>query len=144
MIIPDTHLLLYAEVSTFPAHSAARAWWEDVLSGTEEIGLAAVAFFGFIRLLTNPRIFSPAIDVDTAVRRVEAWLSIPHVRMLVPGPTHLEIAFRLLRNAGTGANLTTDVQLAAFALENNATLYSNDADFGRFGGLQVTNPLEDD
>lgn len=143
MIIPDTNLLLYAEVSSFPAHAVARSWWEDCLNGSEEVGLAPVAFFGFLRLVTNPRIFSPAIDIDVAVRRVEAWLAFAHVRVLVPGPRHLEIAFRLLRAAGTAANLTTDVQLAAFALENNATLCSNDADFARFSGLTLLNPLDE-
>jgi toxin-antitoxin system PIN domain toxin len=143
VIVPDTNILLYAEVSSFPGHAVARTWWERALSGTEAVGLAPVAFFGFLRLVTNPRIFSPAIDVDIAIRRVETWLAFPHVRVLVPGPRHLEIAFRLLRAAGTGANLTTDVQLAAFALENNATLCSNDADFGRFSGLSLENPLEE-
>lgn len=141
MIIPDTNLLVYAELSSFPAHGAARSWWQSVLGGTEEVGLPSVVFFGFLRLVTNPRIFSPAIDVDVAVTRVEAWLAFPHVRVLVPGPRHLEIAFRMLRAAGTAANLTTDAQLAAFAIENNATLCSNDADFARFSGLTLVNPL---
>ena len=64
-------------------------------------------------LSTNPRVFKEPMDVGAAIDRVEAWLSIPSVRLLVPGPRHLEIAFSLLRQLGTAANLTTDVQLAA-------------------------------
>jgi predicted nucleic acid-binding protein len=42
---------------------------------------------------------------------------------------------------GTGCNLTTDVQLAALALEYDADVYSNDTDFARFPGLRWVNPL---
>jgi uncharacterized protein len=35
----------------------------------------------------------------------------------------------------------TDAHLAALAIEHNATLYSNDSDFGRFSGLKWVNPL---
>ncbi len=141
MIIPDVNLLLYAEIAAFPEHPAARRWWENLLDGNDEVGIVAVAMFGFIRLATNPRVFSPPLAVEDALDRVEKWLSRPQVRVVVPGPRHIEIAFRLLRSLGTAANLTTDTQLAASAIENGATLCSNDSDFGRFAGLSWTNPL---
>lgn len=141
MMVPDINLLLYAEIAAFPEHVASRGWWEATLNGTEEVGLPPPTVFGFIRISTNPRIFSPPLAVTAAIERVEAWLSRPNVRALVPGPQHLEIAFRLLRTLGSAGNLTTDVQLAAFAIENTATLCSNDTDFGRFAGLAWLNPL---
>lgn len=141
MIIPDVNLLLYAEIAAFPEHAAARAWWEHLLSGRDEVGIVPVALFGFVRIASNPRVFSPPLSVDAALDRVEAWLSRPHVRVVVAGPRHLEIAFRVLRDLGAAGNLTTDAQLAASAIENGATLCSNDTDFGRFPGLSWTNPL---
>jgi uncharacterized protein len=62
--------------------------------------------------------------------------------LLVPGRRHIDIAFDLLKGVGTAGNLTTDVQLAAFALENDAEMFSNDSGFGRFPGLRWTNPLK--
>jgi len=53
----------------------------------------------------------------------------------------LEISFRLLRDLGTAENLTTDVQLAALAIEYQGELHSNDVDFGRFSQLRWINPL---
>ena len=82
-----------------------------------------------------------ARSVEQALGAVETWLSQPHFSCLVPGPRHLEIAFRLLRALGVAANLTTDAQLAAYAIENQAELYSNDVDFGRFAELRWVNPL---
>jgi len=72
---------------------------------------------------------------------VSAWLGQPNVSHLVPGARHTEIAFSLLTEVGTGGNLTTDVQLAALALEYDADMHSNDADFARFPGLRWVNPL---
>ena len=141
MIVPDVNLLLYANITDFKDHAAAKRWWERVVTA-EEVGLTSPAVYGFVRLATNPRIFDPPMSVDDALSRVERWLERTSVHFLLPGPRHLEIAFGLLRNIGTAGNLTTDVQLAAFALEYQAELHSNDSDFARFPGLRWFNPLE--
>jgi toxin-antitoxin system PIN domain toxin len=141
VIVPDVNLLLYAEIDAHPLHAPARRWWEEVLSGERQIGLAPVCLFGFLRLGTNRRVFTEPLPVTDAIGRVEGWLERPNVTTLVPGRAHLEIAFRLLRQLGTGANLTTDVQIAAHAMEVNGEVSSNDGDFGRFEGLRWVNPL---
>ncbi len=38
-------------------------------------------------------------------------------------------------------DLTTDAHLAALALSHDAVLVSSDADFARFRGLRLLNPL---
>jgi toxin-antitoxin system PIN domain toxin len=141
VIIPDVNLLLYAHIAAFPQHAAARKWWEATLSGRTEVGLAAVSVFGFLRIGTNRRVFSPPLSVEEALAIVRGWLARPGVRVLPAGPRHLELAFQQLEQLGTAGNLTTDAQLAALSIEHQATLYSNDADFGRFPGLRWINPL---
>jgi toxin-antitoxin system PIN domain toxin len=141
VIVPDVNLLLYATVSAFPQHKIAHTWWEETINSPAEIGLASPAIFGFIRIATNPRVLSPPLTVDTAMGYVSAWLGQPNAIHLIPGPQHVEIAFGLLQGVGTGGNLTTDVQLAALALEHDADMYSNDTDFARFAGLRWCNPL---
>jgi toxin-antitoxin system PIN domain toxin len=141
VILPDVNLLLYAEIAAFPEHARARRWWEATLSGDEDVGLAAPAVFGFVRLATHPRVFDPPLAVEKALERVERWFERPGVRFVLPGPRHLETAFALLRRLGTAANLTTDVQLAALAIELQGELHSNDTDFGRFPNLRWINPI---
>ena len=141
MIIPDINLLLYAVIDAFSEHPKARKWWERLMNGQRQVGLASPAIFGFIRVSTNPRVFATPLSVDDAVSRVEGWLQRPQVRHLVSGPRHIEIAFRLLRDLGAAADLTTDVQLAAVAIELQGEVHSNDNDFGRFSGLRWINPL---
>ena len=141
MIVPDANILLYAHIDAFGEHARARTWWEDLLNGKTEVGIGAPVLFGFLRIATNRRVLVNPMSVDDALAAVETWLRRRHVRILGPGPRHLEIAFGLLRRLGTAANLTTDVQLAALAIEHQGELHSNDADFGRFPQLRWVNPL---
>ncbi len=141
MIVPDVNLLLYAEIDAFPHHSRARAWWEGVLAGDRQVGLAEAVIFGFVRLSTKAGIFDPPLHVDAALARVEAWLEEPGVHLLRPGPRHLTIAFGLLRRLGTAGNLTTDVQLAAHAIECRGEVHSNDSDFARIPDVRWHDPL---
>jgi uncharacterized protein len=94
-----------------------------------------------VRIATSGRVLVSAMSVTEALDRVRQWLARPNVTFLVPGPRYLEIAFGFLEGVGTGANLTTDIQLAAYAVEQDAELHSNDADFGRFPGLRWVDPL---
>ena len=141
MIVPDVNLLLYAEINAYPLHEAARGWWEDALNGRQPVGLAQVCLFGFLRISTNRRVFTTPLAVEDAILRVQRWLEREPVTLLHAGSRHLETAFRLLEQLGTGGNLTTDVQIAAHAVENNGEVHSNDRDFGRFGGVRWVNPL---
>jgi toxin-antitoxin system PIN domain toxin len=142
VIIPDVNLLLYATITGFPQHERSRAWLEDALSGPALVGLTSPAVFGYIRIATSGRVLTSAMLVEDAVGRVREWLARPNVSFLIPGPKHPEIAFALLERVGTGANLTTDIQLAAYAIEQDAELYSNDTDFGRLPGLRWVDPLK--
>jgi hypothetical protein len=141
VIVPDVNLLLYAEVDAFAQHAAARRWWEALLNGERQVGLAPVSVFGFLRIVTNRRVFERPMAVADAIDRAQGWLDRPNVTLLVPGTEHLAHAFRLLKQLGAAANLTTDVQLAAHAMEHQGEVHSNDGDFGRFEGLRWVNPL---
>ena len=142
MIVPDINLLLYAEVTAFEEHQEARSWWERSINGEDGVGLCAPVIFGFIRISTNRRIFDEPMTAEQAIGRIERWLEQPSVRYLVPGSRHLSIAFELMRQLGTAANLTTDVQIASYAIEYGGEVHSNDTDFHRFTGLKHYNPLK--
>lgn len=141
MMVPDINLLVYAHDTRAALHAPAREWWEKSLSGEEAVGIASPVIFGFLRLTTSPRVFAKPLPVGEALGHVRAWLAQPQAQVLQPGPRHLEIAFRLIEGLGVAANLTTDAQLAALAIEYQATLCSSDCDFARFPGLRWVNPL---
>ena len=106
------------------------------------MGLTSACVFGFLRIGTNRRVFAEPLAVEDAIERVQRWLERPNVTVLLPGGRYLELAFGLLKRLGTGGNLTTDVQIAAHAIEVNGEVHSNDGDFARFEGLRGVNPLE--
>ena len=141
MNVPDVNLLVYAYNSGAPAHARARRWWEDLLNGSEPVGLPWAVACGFVRLMTHPAVLSRPVTPRTAVKHVRTWLDQPLVEVLEPGPRHLEILDRLFAAAGAAGNLTTDAHLAAIAIEHQCELHSNDRDFGRFPGLRWSNPL---
>lgn len=142
MIVPDVNLLLYAVVSGFPQHKRAHAWLEETINSSTRMGLTHPALFGFLRIATNARVLQSPLAVSDAVNYVHDWLAQPNVDLLTPGRDHLRIALALLEDIGTAGNLTTDVQLAAYAIEHQGEMHSNDTDFARFPDLKWVNPLK--
>lgn len=142
MIVPDINLLVYAYNADLPPHDTARRWWESLVNNpSADIGLPWVVVLGFLRIMTHPRIFERPMRANRAMSAIRTWFERPNLRVLSPGPRHVEILEDLLAEAGTAGPLTTDVHLAALAIEYGAVLYSNDTDFHRFSGLQLVNPL---
>jgi uncharacterized protein len=141
VIIVDVNLLVYAHNKAAPLHERARRWWEDLLRREQPVGLAWAVAFGFVRLVTHASVLVTPLAPLDATARVRGWLSHPDVRVVEPGPRHLEIVEDLFRATGVAGSLTTDTHLAALAMEHQADLHSNDADFRRFPGLRWVNPL---
>ena len=141
MIVPDINLLVYAYDETARQHGRAKAWWEECLSGPTTVGIPWVVLLGFLRLITSPKVFRNPMPVATATTHILLWLERAQVQILHPGGRHAEILCRFLNELGTAGNLTTDAHLAALAVECQAIVHTNDADFARFPGLRWINPL---
>ncbi len=141
MIVLDVNLLLYAYVDTFPQHNAARDWLDSALNGSSRVGLPWPSLLAFVRLACNPRVFAPAVSVESAWRQVAHWLSCEVVWIPQPTARHAEILGELLISANANSNLVSDAHLAALAIEHGLTLCTTDGDFARFRGLRWQNPL---
>jgi toxin-antitoxin system PIN domain toxin len=141
VVLPDLNLLVFAYNEDAPFHSAAKAWWQTLLTDEQPVALPWAVVLGFIRLVTHPAVFSAPLSPAAALERVRTWFDRPHVQLLDPGPRHLDILAGLFRATGVAGNLTTDTHLAALAIEHQCDLHSNDADFARFPGLRWHNPL---
>jgi toxin-antitoxin system PIN domain toxin len=135
MRLVDANVLLYATNTASVHHAQARDWLDGALASDETIGLPWASLLAFVRLATHPAVFARPMTVDEAMTAVRIWLSAPPAIAVAPGDRHLSILASLLAGAGTGGNLVTDADLAALAIELDATLVSFDRDFGRFKGL---------
>ena len=140
MILVDTNILLYAHVSDFEQHRPARAWLDGRLSGPTRVGLPWQSLLGFVRLVTNPRIFPRPESAARAWDQVVDWLDAAPTWVPVPTDRHAEVLGTLVP-AVSGPNLWPDAHLAALAIEHGLTVMSTDGDFARFPGLRWENPL---
>ena len=125
-----------------PSHKEAKEWWENLINGSQAIGIPWIGITGFVRITTNPRATINPLNPGDAFDFVEEWFSFPHVRQVNPGSHHLQIFSEAVESAGIGGNLVTDSHIAAVALEYGAEVHSNDYDFFRFPGLKWLNPLK--
>ena len=141
MILPDINLLVYAYNSDAPDHDRARKWWETCLSETRPVGLPWVVMLGYVRLMTGRNVLVDPFQPKEALRHLRLWLARSHTEILHPGPRHLDLLDSLVAEAEAAGQLTTDIHLAALAMEYQAELHSNDSDFSRFSGLRWVNPL---
>ncbi len=139
--MPDVNVLLYAVDQTSARHSAARAWLEGALSGSETVAFAWSVLIAFVRLSTRPAVFSSPLTPAQAFDLVDGWLAQPSVVTIDPTQRHLAVMRGLLDPLGSGGNLVPDAHLAALAIEHGAAVVSSDRDFTRFPGLRWVDPL---
>lgn len=141
MILVDANLLIYAANQSTPEHRAAREWLESSFNDLPRVGLPWQSLIAFVRIVTNPRILSPAVPVQQAWEQVEDWLGHEAAWIPVPTERHARTLGKLLSETRAQGNLVSDAHLAAIAIEHGLTLCSTDRDFAAFPGLRWHNPL---
>lgn len=82
MLIPDVNVLINATHSSAPRHVESRAWLESALTRHETVGLLDVVATGYLRIMTNPRIWSEPLSTQEAMRAISAILDSPNVLSL--------------------------------------------------------------
>lgn len=140
MILVDTNLLIYARAISLPQHPAGKKWLDEMVNSETRVGLPWPSILGYLRVITNRRIFTKPDSVASAWRQVEDWLSCPNVWIPTPGENHPLFLARTVADSG-GSDRIPDAHLAALAIEHGLTLCSCDGDFARFRGLKWQNPL---
>lgn len=143
MILVDANILIYAVNRDADQHRKARNWLEQALSGSTEIGFAWIVILAFIRVTTRAGIMARPLHFTHALSYVDGWLNQSNAILVSPGERHWPIFRNLLSGTGSAGNLTSDVHLAALAVEYGAEIYSADYDFRRFTGITHINPLEE-
>jgi toxin-antitoxin system PIN domain toxin len=144
VILPDVNLLVYAHRLESVDHEDFAAWLCRLASGPEPFALSDSVCAGFVRVVTNPRIWRPpseptplalAFDFLTALR------GRPNARLLSATGATWRLFESLCRESGARGKLTADAWHAAIAIENGCEFATVDADFGRFRQLRSFHPL---
>jgi toxin-antitoxin system PIN domain toxin len=138
----DVNVLVFAHRADLPEHDDYAGLLEALANDDEPLGVADAVLVGFLRVITNRRIFRQPTPPGEAWSSVETLLAAPAAILLVPGPRHWTTFARLAAQIDARGNDLSDVNLAAYAVENNATWLSADRGFARFPGLRWRHPLD--
>jgi len=141
VIVLDANILLYAYDAASDQHAKARAWVEEVLSGTDPVGLPWQTITAFVRIVTNPRLSGKRFTPSEVIDLVDQWVTQPNVRLLGPGDHHWSFLRQTILEGQARGPLITDAQLAALTIEHGGMLCTTDRDFSRFPGLRWQNPI---
>lgn len=132
MRMPDVNVLVYAHREEVPAHARYAQWVIGLATGLEPFALSEPVLHGFIRVVTNPRIFHPPSTLAQALQFVDALLQRPNCVVMRPGPGHWRIYRQLCEAGPLHSKLTADAAHAALAIEMGCEWISADTDFARF------------
>ncbi|MEW6277102.1 MAG: PIN domain-containing protein [Candidatus Eremiobacterota bacterium] len=95
----------------------------------------------FLRLLTNRTIMEEPYPAGELFEVVDEWWTRPGLLLLAPTERTYAIFRDLMVRYDLSGSAATDALIAAFAIEHQGKLLSNDTDFLRFEELEVENPL---
>ena len=130
---PDVNVLIAASRSDHPHHKTAFACLDEALTACADgasLKLMPMVVAGFLRLVTNSKIFKHPTPVEEAVGFVDALLAVPGVDL-----ASLGAEWPMLRQLCIEKNLTAndvpDAWLAAAVIQLGEHLVTFDADFRR-------------
>ena len=140
-MLVDANLLLYAVDEASPHHRASHSWLSSSLNGESRVGLPWLSLGAFLRISTNPRASENPLSSEQAWGFIEDWLACDVVWIPNPTDKHARVLGSLVRRYALTANMVTDAQFAALAIEHGLTVFSADTDFARFTEIRWVNPL---
>ena len=142
MLLPDANVLIFAHVdNSIPDHPEYAGWITHLATEPEPFALSVLVLSGFVRVVTNPRVFDPPSTLERSFAFVSSVAERPTALIVGPGPEHLQILETLCRESRATGKLVADARHAATVVEHGCTMVSTDSDFSRFPGLRWQHPL---
>lgn len=138
----DTNVLVLAVHASHPRQDRARALLEWVAAGPAVVHLFWPTLMGFLRIVTHPSIFADPLSPDAAIAAVDRLVGRPHVRVGGELDGFWASYRRVADDVPTRGNLVPDAHLVALMHEHGVTtIWSNDRDLRKFGGINVKDPF---
>jgi len=141
MKLCDINVLIYAHREESVEHEAYAAFVRKLAEGPSAFGLSESVLSGFVRIVTNRKIFKQPTPVHLALAFCESLRCRPQAVVLRPGERNWQIFQELCRSLPATGKLVADAWHAALAIEHGCEWISTDGDFARFPDLQWSHPL---
>ncbi len=104
----------------------------DRRSSPEPLAISEFVMHGFIRVVTNPRIFDPPSTEAQAFQFLDALLALPTCSVIRAGSDHWGIFRNLCETGKLRGKLVADAVHAALAIETGCEWLTGDTGFARF------------
>jgi uncharacterized protein len=137
VIVIDVTVLIALFRRQHEHHDAARRWWDESSRSRISLTVPDLVWVGFLRIVTNRRIFDDPDDFAEAWLFTQALTSHPTYVAPAAGPRQLDGFAELCLEARCVGELITDAYIAAFARGLGAEVATFDRDFRRFRDLRV-------
>jgi len=142
IVLPDVNVLVYAFRRESAGHEAYAAWLDDVVSGEAELALAEGTLVGFLRIVTNPRIYVDPAPMPQAMAFVDGVRRARRRRWVtVTESVWARFGAIIEADPQIRGNLVPDAWLAALALAHGCRLATSDRGFARFYSLDLFDPV---
>lgn len=138
MLMPDVNIIVYAHREDESVHGVYREWLDQMVDGNQPFAMSVLVAVGFVRVVTNRRIYSTPTPLPLALAVVDQITSHPNCRMVAPDTNHLALVADLCRAVGATGKLVADAQHAAIAIAEGCTFVTRDADFAKFSRHGLT------
>ncbi len=142
MLCLDVNVLVSAQRADLADNERYGQLLETWANGSELVGVPDMVLSGFLRIVTNRRIFGEPTTTTEAWGYVDRLLDAPAAMLLRPSERHGTHFRRLANDIDARGPDIADAYLAAYAVDNNATFISADRGFARFQRLNWRHPLD--
>lgn len=123
-------------------HDLCLHWLRTAVASDHAYGVSDLALSGFLRVVTNPRVFAVPTPLADALNFARTVRDQPNSVIVQPGPRHWSIFMGLCQTSAVKGNLVPDAYLAALAIESGSRWVTTDRDYARFAGLTWTHPAD--
>jgi toxin-antitoxin system PIN domain toxin len=137
----DVNVLVNAFIAEQPHSSLAFNTLVRLQQSPRKTIVLPTVATGFLRLVTNRRVFRNPSPIDHAADFLDAFTAGRHVSVVEPGPEYWRVFRDLVNKYGPIADEIPDVQIAASAIVLGASVVSFDRGFARFSEIEWINPL---
>jgi uncharacterized protein len=133
-VIPDVNIIVAAYRADHVHHHAAGTWLtharKECAAGVETLVLLPIVISGFLRLVTNRRVFPDPDTIEDAIAFVDAILESPGAELKTAEDDWPLLRDKLLTLRLAG-NAVTDAAIASMVQALSEHLVSFDRDFRR-------------
>jgi toxin-antitoxin system PIN domain toxin len=145
-MIPDINLIVAASRTDHVHHKRAIAWLNEALAACDAGGgveILPMVAAGFLRLVTNARVFIRPTPITNAIEFIDALLKVPGVEMVENGREWPALR-ELCKTHSLAGNDIPDAWIAASVKALHGHLVTFDSGFTRWLGRGELSVLPSD